>query len=102
MKPNNVSNYKPHYLINCLRMMIRSHSWTKAAEGKTLFSPRHPLNAFSEPRPSRKLELLEGLTTNFGGTCDAPRKVWQRRKRLPIVDDLVELVKKTRIAHPEI
>ncbi len=29
------------------------------------------------------------------GTCDAPRKVWQRRRRLPIVDDLVELVKKS-------
>ncbi len=28
------------------------------------------------------------------GTCDAPRKVWQRRKWLPIVDDLVELVRK--------
>ncbi len=28
------------------------------------------------------------------GTCDEPRKVWQRRKRLPIVDDLVEPVKK--------
>ncbi len=28
------------------------------------------------------------------GTCDEPRKVWQRRKRLPIVDDLVELITK--------
>ncbi len=39
--------------------------WTKAAEGKTLLTPRHSLNAFSEPRRSRALELpilLRNLT----------------------------------------
>ncbi len=31
----------------------------KAAERKTLLTPKHSLNAFSEPRPSRTLELVE-------------------------------------------
>ncbi len=30
-----------------------------AAEGKTLLSPRHALNVFSEPRPCKTLELVE-------------------------------------------
>ncbi len=33
--------------------------WIKAAVGKTLFIPRHSLNAFSGPRQSWTLELVE-------------------------------------------
>ncbi len=40
----------------CHLMMVSYHDGNKLAEGKTLPTPRHSLNAFSEPRPSRTLE----------------------------------------------
>ncbi len=40
-------------------MMISNQVGTLAAEGKTLFTSRHSLNAFSEPHPSRGKPLGE-------------------------------------------
>ncbi len=39
--------------------LVSNQMWTSAAEGKILLTPRHSLNVFSEPRPSRTLELVE-------------------------------------------
>ncbi len=39
-------------------MMISNQIKTVATEGKTLLSPRHSRNIFSELHPSRKLELV--------------------------------------------
>ncbi len=33
--------------------------WTYATKGNTFLTPCHSCNAFSEPRPSRTLELVE-------------------------------------------
>ncbi len=43
-------------LYTCHLMMV---SWIKVAEGKTLLTSRHSLNAFSESRPIRTLELMD-------------------------------------------
>ncbi len=46
-------------LTMALSRFICNKIWIWAAEGKTLLTPRHSLNAFSEARPSRTLELVE-------------------------------------------
>ncbi len=53
--PTNLAEWYTYHLV-----MIRYQMWTQSAEGKTLLTPRHSLNSFSAPRPSRTLELLEG------------------------------------------
>ncbi len=40
-------------------MMMSNQSWDQAVEGKTLLIPMHSLNASSELRPGRMLELVE-------------------------------------------
>ncbi len=40
-------------------MMIRNKSCTQKVEEKALPATRHSLNAFTEPRPGRTLELAE-------------------------------------------
>ncbi len=38
-------------------------SWTQLTQEKSLHTPRHALNVFSEPRPSRTLELVKASTS---------------------------------------
>ncbi len=38
---------------------ISNQIWTKAVERKSLLTPRHSLNVFSERRPCKTLELVE-------------------------------------------
>ncbi len=45
--------------VNSIDVWLGNKIWTKVAEGKTLLAPRHSLNAFSETRPGRTLELIE-------------------------------------------
>ncbi len=53
---------------------VCNQNWTWAAEGKTLLTTRYSLNAFSEPRPIRALELVEAnksSKTGLGLTTDS-------------------------------
>ncbi len=45
--------------LTCHLTMINHHIWTEMTEWKTLLTLRHSMNAFSEPRPGRTLELVK-------------------------------------------
>ncbi len=84
---SNASSIHP-YVLYKKKIAQSNQGWAHSAEGQTLLTPLHSLNAFSEPCPSRTLELVEPNLGNLSSAVDIIDKKTTQRGLQGIFFDL--------------